>query len=111
LYHLTVADYEEFTNTILSARAAFQITPEGHNQFKDWIQSIRRFVQLKMTKKNIFYSTFSFKIEVMQERVVDADKRSDAEPNEMTTARLDQLRSANIIASERHTLHVRTISG
>lgn len=42
LYHLTVADYEEFTNTILSARAAFQITPEGHNQFKDWIQSIRR---------------------------------------------------------------------
>lgn len=38
-----MADYEEFTNTILSARAAFQITPEGHNQFKDWIQSIRRY--------------------------------------------------------------------
>lgn len=42
LYHLTVADYEEFTSTILSARAAFQITPEGYNQFKDWLQSIKR---------------------------------------------------------------------
>lgn len=28
---------------------------------------------------------------IMQERVMDADKRRDAEPNEMTTARLDQL--------------------
>lgn len=42
LYHLTVADYEEFTSTILSARNAFQITPEGSAQFKDWLQSIKR---------------------------------------------------------------------
>ncbi|XP_055526580.1 zinc finger SWIM domain-containing protein 8 homolog [Wyeomyia smithii] len=42
LYHLTVADYEEFTSTILSARNAFQITPEGTAQFKDWLQSIKR---------------------------------------------------------------------
>lgn len=43
LYHLTSADYEEFANIILSARAAFQITPEGNAQFKDWLQSIRRY--------------------------------------------------------------------
>lgn len=42
LYHLTVADYEEFSSTILSARNAFQITPEGSAQFKDWLQSIKR---------------------------------------------------------------------
>lgn len=42
LYHLTVADYEVFTSTILSARNAFQITPDGPQQFKDWLQSIRR---------------------------------------------------------------------
>uniref|UniRef100_A0A182K404 SWIM-type domain-containing protein n=1 Tax=Anopheles christyi TaxID=43041 RepID=A0A182K404_9DIPT len=42
LYHLTIADYEDFTSTILSARNAFQITPEGNAQFKDWLQSIKR---------------------------------------------------------------------
>lgn len=42
LYHLTVADYEVFVSTILSARNAFQITPDGPQQFKDWLQSIRR---------------------------------------------------------------------
>lgn len=45
LYHLTTADYEEFSSIILAARAAFQITPEGNAQFKDWLQSIRRWVQ------------------------------------------------------------------
>lgn len=43
LYHLTAADYEDFSSIILAARAAFQITPEGNAQFKDWLQSIRRF--------------------------------------------------------------------
>ncbi|XP_050072092.1 zinc finger SWIM domain-containing protein 8 homolog [Anopheles maculipalpis] len=42
LYHLTIADYEDFTSTVLSARNAFQITPEGNAQFKDWLQSIKR---------------------------------------------------------------------
>lgn len=42
LYHLTAADYEEFASIVLAARAAFQITPEGNAQFKDWLQSIRR---------------------------------------------------------------------
>lgn len=42
LYHLTAADYEDFANIILAARTAFQITPEGNAQFKDWLQSIRR---------------------------------------------------------------------
>lgn len=42
LYHLTAADYEDFASIILAARAAFQITPEGNAQFKDWLQSIRR---------------------------------------------------------------------
>jgi hypothetical protein len=60
LYHLTVADYEEFTNTILSARAAFQITPEGHNQFKDWIQSIRRFVKGNLLPDRILTCCISF---------------------------------------------------
>uniref|UniRef100_W8B7C5 Zinc finger SWIM domain-containing protein 8 n=1 Tax=Ceratitis capitata TaxID=7213 RepID=W8B7C5_CERCA len=42
LYHLTQADYEDFASIILAARAAFQITPEGSAQFKDWLQSIKR---------------------------------------------------------------------
>lgn len=42
LYHLTQADYEEFASIILAARAAFQLTPEGSAQFKDWLQSIKR---------------------------------------------------------------------
>lgn len=42
LYHLTSSDYEEFVNIVCSARAAFQITPDGSAQFKEWLQSIRR---------------------------------------------------------------------
>ncbi|XP_075158821.1 zinc finger SWIM domain-containing dorado [Haematobia irritans] len=42
LYHLTPADYEDFASIIVAARAAFQITPEGSAQFKDWLQSIKR---------------------------------------------------------------------
>jgi hypothetical protein len=43
LYHLTTADYEDFVNIVCSARAAFQITPDGNTQFKEWLQSIRRY--------------------------------------------------------------------
>ncbi|KAH0814158.1 hypothetical protein GEV33_008633 [Tenebrio molitor] len=42
LYHLTTADYEDFVTIVCAARAAFQITPEGNTQFKEWLQSIRR---------------------------------------------------------------------
>lgn len=108
LYHLSVADYEEFTNTILSCRAAFQITLEGNNQFKDWIQSIRRYVCLFMNTNStndfiyppiscgfvykFLISSFHFlfdlhyikQIKVLQERVVAADSVGHAKPNEMT---------------------------
>lgn len=43
LYHLTPADYEDFVNIVMAARAAFQITPEGSAQFKEWLQSIKRY--------------------------------------------------------------------
>lgn len=42
LYHLTAADYEDFISIVCAARAAFQITPDGSAQFKEWLQSIRR---------------------------------------------------------------------
>ncbi|KAJ8939595.1 hypothetical protein NQ318_010602 [Aromia moschata] len=42
LYHLTSADYEDFVSIVCAARAAFQITPDGTTQFKEWLQSIRR---------------------------------------------------------------------
>ncbi|XP_021938026.1 zinc finger SWIM domain-containing protein 8 isoform X2 [Zootermopsis nevadensis] len=51
LYHLTTADYEDFVNIVCSARAAFQITPEGNTQFKEWLQSIRR---SKSCKKDLW---------------------------------------------------------
>lgn len=44
LYHLSAAEYDEFINIVMSARAAFLITPEGAQQFKEWLQSIRRSV-------------------------------------------------------------------
>ncbi|KAK9875007.1 hypothetical protein WA026_005817 [Henosepilachna vigintioctopunctata] len=51
LYHLTTADYEDFVNIVCVARAAFQITPEGSTQFKEWLQSIRR---SKSCKKDLW---------------------------------------------------------
>nr|XP_018897398.1 PREDICTED: zinc finger SWIM domain-containing protein 8 [Bemisia tabaci] len=42
LYHLGPNEYEDFINIILTARAAFQITPDASMQFKEWLQSIRR---------------------------------------------------------------------
>lgn len=42
LYHLTSGEYEDFVNVVCAARAAFHITPEGHVQFKERLQSIKR---------------------------------------------------------------------
>ncbi|KAI8424311.1 hypothetical protein MSG28_002860 [Choristoneura fumiferana] len=41
LYHLTPVEYEEFVSIVLSARTAFQLTPEGNTQFKEWLASLR----------------------------------------------------------------------
>ncbi|XP_028131047.1 zinc finger SWIM domain-containing protein 8 homolog isoform X1 [Diabrotica virgifera virgifera] len=51
LYHLTSADYEDFVSIVCAARAAFQITPDGSTQFKEWLQSIRR---SKSCKKDLW---------------------------------------------------------
>ncbi|XP_050667578.1 zinc finger SWIM domain-containing protein 8 homolog isoform X2 [Leptidea sinapis] len=51
LYHLTSVEYEEFVAIVLSARNAFQLTPEGHTQFKEWLASLRR---SKSCKKDLW---------------------------------------------------------
>lgn len=43
LYHLPISDYEDFANVVVSARTALHLTPEGTNQFKEWLQCIRRY--------------------------------------------------------------------
>ncbi|XP_020294167.1 zinc finger SWIM domain-containing protein 8 [Pseudomyrmex gracilis] len=42
LYHLQATDYEEFVSIVCAARAAFQMSPDGNSQFKDWLQSIKK---------------------------------------------------------------------
>jgi hypothetical protein len=42
LYHLMPGEYEDFATVVCAARAAFHITPEGHTQFKEWLQSMKR---------------------------------------------------------------------
>lgn len=108
LYQLTHSDYEEFANIILSARAAFQITPEGTAQFKDWLQSIRRYAITPQNSSDIidFWSNdnpsiciFSFhrkkntptQIQAMQGRTMEADQQCTATNIQMTAARFDQL--------------------
>ncbi|XP_041971064.1 zinc finger SWIM domain-containing protein 8 homolog [Aricia agestis] len=51
LYHLTSVEYEEFVGIVLSARTAFQLTPEGNTQFKEWLASLRR---SKSCKKDLW---------------------------------------------------------
>ncbi|CAG9559710.1 unnamed protein product [Danaus chrysippus] len=51
LYHLTPVEYEEFVGIVLSARTAFQLTPEGNTQFKEWLASLRR---SKSCKKDLW---------------------------------------------------------
>lgn len=57
LYHLTAGEYEDFVNVVCAARAAFHITPEGHVQFKERLQSIKRYYLTPM----IIHSTRSLK--------------------------------------------------
>ncbi|XP_064071509.1 zinc finger SWIM domain-containing protein 8 homolog isoform X2 [Vanessa tameamea] len=51
LYHLTAVEYEEFVGIVLSARTAFQLTPEGNTQFKEWLSTLRR---SKSCKKDLW---------------------------------------------------------
>lgn len=48
------------------------------------------------------FFVLTFKIKVVQERIVDADQRSDAKSEQMTTARFDQLRSSVVFTTERN---------
>ncbi|XP_014261902.1 zinc finger SWIM domain-containing protein 8-like [Cimex lectularius] len=51
LYHLSPNEHEEFIGVVLAARSAFQVTPEGSQMFKDWLQTIRR---SKSCKKDLW---------------------------------------------------------
>lgn len=44
LYQLSSSDYEEYVGILYSAYSAFTMTPEGNTMFKDWLQSVRRYV-------------------------------------------------------------------
>lgn len=44
LYHITLADYEDFVSIVCTARQAFHLTPDGMSQFKEWLQNLRRYV-------------------------------------------------------------------
>ncbi|KAF5300151.1 hypothetical protein FQR65_LT09242 [Abscondita terminalis] len=62
LYHLTPADYEEFVSIVCVARAAFQITPEGTAQFKEWLQSIRRVSQEQAEESDVSSENYSLSV-------------------------------------------------
>jgi len=51
LYHLTPAEYEDFTAIILHARKAFMWTPSGSNDFQNLLSSMRR---TKTCKKDLW---------------------------------------------------------
>uniref|UniRef100_A0A8D9ETE1 Zinc finger SWIM domain-containing protein 8 n=1 Tax=Cacopsylla melanoneura TaxID=428564 RepID=A0A8D9ETE1_9HEMI len=51
LYHLSGADYEDFVSIVCSARNAYEINPNGSQQFKEWLQSIRK---SKSCKKDLW---------------------------------------------------------
>ncbi|UYV61045.1 ZSWIM8 [Cordylochernes scorpioides] len=51
MYHITAGEYDEFVNIIRAARSAFQLTPGGHVQFNEFLQSIRR---SKSCKKDLW---------------------------------------------------------
>lgn len=61
LYHLTSGEYEDFVNVVCAARAAFHITPEGHVQFKERLQSIKRYCLLKNNSSNLLVIFFFLK--------------------------------------------------
>lgn len=51
LYHLTPAEYEDFTGIILHARKAFMWTQSGQNEFQNLLSSLRR---TKSCKKDLW---------------------------------------------------------
>ncbi|ODM95377.1 Zinc finger SWIM domain-containing protein 8 [Orchesella cincta] len=51
LYHITLADYEDFVSIVCTARQAFHLTPDGVSQFKEWLQNLRR---SKACKKDLW---------------------------------------------------------
>ncbi|KAI5702884.1 hypothetical protein M8J75_005258 [Diaphorina citri] len=51
LYHLSGADHEDFVSIVCSARNAYEINPNGAQQFKEWLQSIRK---SKSCKKDLW---------------------------------------------------------
>merc|ERR1719340_352379 len=51
LYHLTPAEYEDFTGIILHARKAFLWTASGANEFQNLLNSLRR---TKSCKKDLW---------------------------------------------------------
>ncbi|GBP88135.1 Zinc finger SWIM domain-containing protein 8 [Eumeta japonica] len=102
LYHLTSVEYEEFVSIVLSARTAFQLTPEGNTQFKEWLASLRRLSQKSRTQllgskeKSILspkIHVWIFLIQVVQKRPVDAAQRCPSNERQMTSA-ADSLYSA-----------------
>lgn len=51
MYHITSVEYDEFINTLRSARAAFMLTPGGMVQFTELLHSLRR---SKSCKKDLW---------------------------------------------------------
>lgn len=51
LYHLASSDHEDFVSIVCSARNAYEINPNGSQQFKEWLQSIRK---SKSCKKDLW---------------------------------------------------------
>ncbi|XP_077534484.1 zinc finger SWIM domain-containing dorado isoform X3 [Haemaphysalis longicornis] len=51
MYHITSVEYDEFINTLRSARAAFMLTPGGIVQFTELLHSLRR---SKSCKKDLW---------------------------------------------------------
>lgn len=44
LYQLSSSDYEDYVGILYSAYGAFAMTPEGTTMFKEWLQSVRRYL-------------------------------------------------------------------
>lgn len=42
IQHIATTDYDDFCSTIIAARAAFNLSPGGHLQFNELLQSLKR---------------------------------------------------------------------
>lgn len=51
IYHITVAEYDDFITILRSARQAFQLSPGGLMQFTEHLQNLRR---SKSCKKDLW---------------------------------------------------------